>query len=86
MKGTDISLKGASLYDIIILEVMIVRKEMEINGCIEVPSDMTINEFADAFLELIESKGWYFGGGFNEIVDGYYINPDGTKGESILED
>jgi len=25
-------------------------------------------------------------GGFNEIVDGYYINPDGTKGKSVLED
>lgn len=70
----------------IILEGMIVRKEMKINGCIEVPSDMTMDEFTDAFLELIESKGWYFGGGFLEIVDGYYINPDGTKGKSVLKD
>lgn len=61
------------------------RKEMEINGCIEIPPEMTMDDFTDAFLELIESKGWYFGGGFNEIVDGYYINPDGTKGKSVLE-
>ncbi len=61
-------------------------KEIEINGCIEIPPEMTMDEFADAFLKFIESKGWHFGGGFDEIVDGYYINPDGTKGKSILED
>ena len=52
------------------------RKEIEINGCVEIPPETTMDEFTDAFLGLIESKGWYFGGGFNEIVDGYYINPN----------
>lgn len=55
------------------------RKEIEINGCIEIQPEMTIDEFTNAFIELIESKGWYFGGGFNEIIDGCYINSDGTK-------
>lgn len=62
------------------------RKEIEINGCVEIPCEITTDEFADAFIEWIESKGWHFGGGFNEIVDGYYINPDGTKGKFVLED
>ena len=62
------------------------RKVIEINGCIEIPPEMTMDDFTNVFLELIESKGWYFGGGFNEIVDGYYINPNGTKGESVFED
>lgn len=62
------------------------RKEIEINGCIEIPPEMTMDKFCDAFIELIESKGWYFGGGFREIVDGYYMNPDGTRGKSVLED
>ena len=62
------------------------RKEIEINGCIEIPPEMTMDEFCDALIELIESKGWYFGGGFREIVDGYYMNPDGTRGKSVLED
>ena len=62
------------------------RKEIEINGCIEIPPEMTMDAFADAFLELIESKGWFFGGGFNEIIDGYYVNPDGSRGKSVLED
>ena len=61
-------------------------KEIEINGCIEIPPEMTMDDFYDTFIELIESKGWYFGGGFREIVDGYYINPDGTRGKSVLED
>lgn len=61
------------------------RKEIEINGCIEIPPEMTMDAFADAFLELIESKGWFFGGGFNENIDGYYVNPDGSRGKSVLE-
>ncbi len=61
------------------------RKEIEINGCVEVPPEMTMDEFAHVFLEFIESKGWYFGGGFNEIIDGYYVNPDGTKGKSVTD-
>ena len=66
--------------------VRLMRKEIEINGCIEIPSDMTIDAFTDAFIEWIESKGWYFGGGLQEIVDGYYVNSDGTLGRSVLED
>lgn len=62
------------------------RKEMEIIGCIEIQPELTMDEFIDAFIELIESKGWCFGGGFNEIVDGFYTNPDGTKGKSVLDD
>ena len=62
------------------------RKEMEINGCIEIPPEMTVDEFYDAFIELIESRGWYFGGGFREIVDGYYMNSDGTRGKFVLDD
>ena len=62
------------------------RREIEINGCIEIPPEMTMDEFTDVFIEMIESKGWYFGGGFREIVDGYYMNPDGTRGKFILDD
>ena len=62
------------------------RKEIEINGCVEIPGEVTQEEFVDAFIDWVESKGWYFGGGFREILDGYYINPDGTKAKSVLED
>ena len=59
------------------------RKEIEINGCIEIPPEMTSDEFTDTFIKWIESKGWYFGGGFREIADGYYILPNGSKGKSV---
>lgn len=62
------------------------QKEIEIDGCVEIPNEMTIDEFTCAFIEFIESKGWYFGGGFKEIIDGYYVNPDGSKGKCVLED
>lgn len=44
-------------------------KEIEIGGCIEVPNEITIDEVTDAVIEFIESKGWYFGGGFHEITN-----------------
>ena len=47
---------------------------------------MTMDEFTDAFIAFIESQGWYFGGSFREIVDGYYINPDGSRGTHALDD
>ena len=62
------------------------RKEIQIIGCVEIPQEMTKDEFENAFIEFMESKGWYFGGGFNEIVDGYYINADGSKGKSLLDE
>ena len=59
------------------------RKEIEINGCIEIPPEMTLDEFENEFIKWAESKGWFFGGGFREIADGYYILPDGSKGKSV---
>lgn len=61
------------------------RKEIEINGCIEIPPEMTLDEFENEFIKWAESKGWFFGGGFREIIDGYYILPDGSKGKSVSD-
>ncbi|EHO52454.1 hypothetical protein HMPREF9099_01425 [Lachnospiraceae bacterium oral taxon 082 str. F0431] len=69
-----------------LLKRRFMRKEFEINGCIEVQAEITEDEFSNAFIQFVESKGWSFGGGINEIQDGYYILPDGSKGKSVLED
>ena len=63
-----------------------VRKEFEIQGCIEVPPEVTEDEFWNAFIEFVESKGWSFGGGIQEIQDGYYILADGTRGAYVLDE
>ena len=55
------------------------RKEIEINGCVELPPEMTMDNFVDAFIKFIEANDWSFGGGFNEIIDGYYVMPDGSR-------
>lgn len=62
------------------------RKEFEIQGCIEVPPEVTEAEFWNAFIGFIESRGWSFGGGIQEIQDGYYILGDGSRGQHILHD
>lgn len=61
------------------------RKEFEIQGCIEAPIEITEEEFVDRFISFIESNNWWFGGGIREIIDGFYINQDGTKGEHVLD-
>lgn len=43
--------------------------EIEINGCVDVPDEVTVDEFLDKFIDFIESNGWYFGGGVNEYKD-----------------
>ena len=41
--------------------------EIEIDGCLNVPTTVSLNDVVDEFLAFIENRGWYFGGGFNEF-------------------
>ena len=59
------------------------RKEFEFQGCVEVPMELSEDQFLDRFLMFIEENGWSFGGGVRTIVDGYYINGDGTPGKPV---
>ncbi len=61
-------------------------KEIEIQGCVSVPEEVSMDDFfIDKFIAFIEENGWSFGGGYRTIIDGYYINEDGTKGEGVLD-
>lgn len=60
-------------------------KEIEIQGCVQVQPDITAEDFWDAFIPFLEKHGWYFGGGLSTIVDGYYLNEDGTRGPHVLD-
>ena len=66
--------------------VIILGKEFEIQGCIEVPMSLSEDEFFNEFIGFIELNNWAFGGGIHEIIDGFYINADGSKGKFVLED
>lgn len=45
--------------------------EIEIEGCLTVPNKISLDDVTDIFLKFVESRGWYFGGGFNEFKDDY---------------
>ncbi len=62
------------------------RKEFEVKGCMKVTSEVTQDEFIDSLTEFAESKGWSFYGWVHEIQDGFYINLDGTRGKSVLDE
>ena len=60
-------------------------KEIEIQGCVTVPEEVSMDDFIDKFIAFVEENEWSFGGGYRTIVDGYYINGDGTTGEYVLD-
>lgn len=61
-------------------------KEIEIQGCITIPKDVSMDEVIDKFIASIEKNEWSFGGGYRTIIDGYYMNADGTKGKCVLDE
>ena len=61
-------------------------KEIEIQGCITIPKDVSMDEVIDKFIAFIEKNEWRFGGGYRTIIDGYYMNADGTKGKCVLDE
>ena len=61
-------------------------KEIEIEGCITIPKDVSMDEVIDKFIAFIEKNEWSFGGGYRTIIDGYYMNADGTKGKCVLDE
>ncbi len=60
-------------------------KEIEIQGCVTVSEEMSMDDFIDKFIAFVESNGWSFGGGYRTIIDGYYINADGKRGKYVLD-
>ena len=63
------------------------EKEFEILGCLQVSGNTSYDAFYNAFIvDFVEANNWLFGGGINEIVDGFYVNPDGSKGKYVLSD
>ena len=45
--------------------------------------ELSEDQFLDLFLAFIEANHWSFGGGVRTIVDGRYLNEDGTPGEPV---
>ncbi len=61
------------------------NKLVEINGCIEIPADVTTDYVMDRFIEFVECNGWTFGGGFQTIVDDWYVNDNGERIKRVDE-
>lgn len=61
-------------------------KEIGIQGCITVPEDVSMDEVIDKFIAFVEENNWSFGGGYKTIIDGYYMNDDGTRGKYVLDE
>ena len=49
-------------------------KEIEINGCVTIPTDVTHDEFLKKFIDFIEENNWCFGGGTKVLINGEYVD------------
>lgn len=45
-------------------------RAIKVEGCFEVHSGVSIEEFNDALIKFVEANGWYFGGVLEEEKDG----------------
>lgn len=61
------------------------NKLVEIKGCIEIPTCVETDFVIDEFIKFVESKGWTFGGGFQTIIDDFYVNDKGEKIKHVDE-
>ena len=42
-------------------------KEICVDGCLEVPDDLDVDDFTNIFIEWVESQGWFFDGASKNI-------------------
>lgn len=54
-------------------------KVVKIEGCFEIPKDVTLEDFNDAFISWVESQGCFFGGG---LVEESEVTDNGTVSKS----
>ena len=58
--------------------------EVILEGAISANSgNLTVEEFADKFIDFIKANNSSFGGGMNQVVDGYYVDGDLNPIKSI---
>ena len=44
-------------------------RTIKIDGCVEIQSYLTCDDFLNCFIRFVESHGWLFGGGIDEVTD-----------------
>ena len=60
-------------------------KIIEIGGCVEVPDEVTVDDFLELFIEFVEFHDWYFGGGVRDLLDtADTADLDGSDGETPI--
>ncbi len=62
------------------------NKLVEVNGCIEIPADVETDFVIDKFIEFVENNHWTFGGGFQTIIDDWYVDNKGERVKRIDEE
>ncbi|MDH4619955.1 hypothetical protein [Brevibacillus sp. AY1] len=44
-------------------------RHIQVNGVVEIQDSETHDDFMDKFIQFVESNGWSFGGGTQDITD-----------------
>lgn len=59
---------------------------ISINICISMDYFVDTKEVYNSFTDFLEKNKWSYQGTFKKIMDGYYINEDGSKGKYCMDD
>ena len=53
---------------------------IEINGVVEMPPCISLDQFVDMFIRFVEAHGWFFGGGYKDVTDEEYSKSESCEG------
>lgn len=66
-------------------EYKLPRTYIKIQGCLSIRETTTIKEVETQVNTLAQTQNWQMNCQFKEIINGYYINKDGTKGKHVFD-
>jgi hypothetical protein len=58
---------------------------ININGCISMAYSVEYEEVYNRFMAFLDKNSWSYTGTFKKIIDGYYINKDGSRGKHCFD-
>lgn len=62
------------------------KKAFEVSIGVIVEEEQTYDSFYEKYNGFMSSSYWKYDGEIKEVIDGYYINRDGTRGKHVLDD
>ncbi len=61
------------------------KTELRVQGCVSVDENVTHKDFYNKLQNFANANMYKFECSIHEIIDGFYINENGSKGDHVLD-